>query len=155
MEDSRPHQAAALQRPYGVDLPAKRPAALLQQLAARHRRRHANRIGGNSPSPLQLALGIRPYARDGIHAALSRAGFDVSELLELPELREFTRGETASLAREVVGAEYAQLVEVLAAYSGDSPLVIVLAGQLIRTEQLDPRLLSQRDEFRDRAECLA
>jgi hypothetical protein len=111
----------------------------LAALFAAARRPHA---------PLQLVLSIRPYARDGIHAALSRAGFDMSELLELPQLREFTRGETASLASEVLGAEYAHLVDVLAAYGGDSPLVIVLAGQLIRREQLDPRLLSQRDEFR-------
>jgi hypothetical protein len=111
----------------------------LATLLAAARRPHA---------PLQLVLAIRPYARDGIHAALSRAGFDVSELLDLPELRELTPGETEALAREVLGTEYAHLAGVLAAQGGDSPLITVLGAQLIRREQLDPRLLSQRDEFR-------
>jgi hypothetical protein len=97
---------------------------------------------------LQVVLAIRPYARDGIHAALSRAGFDVSEILDLPELRELAPGETAALAREALGPEYAHLAGVLAAHSGDSPLVTVLGAELIRRDQLDPRLLSQRQEFR-------
>jgi hypothetical protein len=111
----------------------------LPALLAAARRPHA---------PLQLVLAIRPYARDGIHAALSRAGFDVTEILDLPELRELTRAETEALAREALGPEYAHLASLLAAHGGESPLVTVLGAQFVRKEQLDPRLLSQRDEFR-------
>ena len=111
----------------------------LDGLLAAARRPHA---------PLHLVLAIRPQARNGIHAALSRADFDVSEVLELPELRELTPGETQALAREALGPEYVDLARVLAAHGGDSPLMTVLGAQLIRREQLDPRLLFQRAEFR-------
>jgi hypothetical protein len=111
----------------------------LTALLAAARRAHA---------PLQLVLAIRPHARDGIHAAVSRVGFDVTEILDLPELRELTREETEALAREALGPEYAHLAGLLATHGGESPLVTVLGAQFVRSEQLDPRLLSQRDEFR-------
>jgi hypothetical protein len=106
--------------------------------AARHR-----------SQPTKILLSLRPYGSDHIRSSAVRAGFDIREILSLPELRELSRESAIELAREALGPEYSDNAEALAEITRDSPLVTVIGGKLIAERAVGPRLLAHHTEFKD------
>ena len=100
------------------------------------------------PHPVKLILSCRPQGLDPLKSQLSRAGFDVQEIAELPVIGELTREEVTELGRQSLGLEFAFLAERLAAATWDCPLVTVIGGQLLARRAIAPGLLERDEEFR-------
>ncbi|MEI9863583.1 MAG: restriction endonuclease [Limisphaerales bacterium] len=102
----------------------------------------------HSHSPRKLLLSTRPQRLDFLKAELTRAGFDYTEILELPQLKHLDRDEVKALARQALGNRLAHLDRRLAAVTWDCPLVTVVGGKLLASASLDPQLLESHDGFR-------
>ncbi len=100
------------------------------------------------PHVTKLILSCRPQAIDHVRSQLTHGGFDVQEVLVLPDVKELSRGEVTELGRQALGAEFANLAEQLAAATWDCPLVTVVGGQLLAKKDISPELLERDDEFR-------
>ena len=84
-----------------------------------------------------------------MRSLLTQGGFDVQEVVVLPEVRELTRVEVIELARQALGTEFRHLAEQLAAATWDCPLVTVVGGQLLAKKAITPDLLERDEEFRE------
>ena len=91
---------------------------------------------------------MSPQGIDYLKSKLTRGGFDVQEVVDLPDVKELSRGEVTELGRQVLGAEFASLAEQLAAATWDCPLVTVVGGQLLAKKAISPKLLERDEEFR-------
>jgi hypothetical protein len=101
------------------------------------------------PNRIKLVLSSRPQGIPSIKTALSEMGFDPSETQELGEVKDLTKDQVRQLARQSLGTSREAFVEPLRLATGDSPLVLLVAGKLLATDQLDPRLLEQHGKFQD------
>ncbi len=101
------------------------------------------------PNIVKLVLSCRPQGIGSLKSQLTQGGFDVQEVVELPEVKELSREEVTELARQALGAELAGLVEQLAAATWDCPLVTVVGGQLLAKKAISPDLLERDQDFRD------
>ena len=101
------------------------------------------------PNIVKLFLSCRPQGIGSLKSQLTQGGFDVQEVVELPEVRELSRDEVAELGRQALGAEFAGLAEQLAAATWDCPLVTVVGGQLLAKKAISPDLLERDQDFRD------
>jgi hypothetical protein len=98
---------------------------------------------------LKVLLVTRPHATDYLAAQARSAGFDRNHIVinePLPDLN-YAR-EHRRLARLVLGRDWAHYADRLAAVTRDSPLLTVLGGELLRTEQVAPSFLDRHDTFR-------
>jgi hypothetical protein len=96
----------------------------------------------------KLLLSTRPQRLDFLKAELARAGFDHTEIIQLPELRHLSRDEVKILARQALGEKFKHLDHRLANATWDCPLVTVVGGKLLATASLDPQLLESHEGFR-------
>ena len=101
------------------------------------------------PNIVKLFLSCRPQGIGSLKSQLTQGGFDVQEVVELPEVRELSRDEVAELGRQALGAKFAGLAEQLAAATWDCPLVTVVGGQLLAKKAISPDLLERDQDFRD------
>ena len=100
------------------------------------------------PHLTKLLLSCRPQGVDYLRSLLTQGGFDVQEVVVLPEVTELTRDEVTELAQQALGNEFRQLAEHLAAATRDCPLVTVVGGQLLAKRAIPPDLLERDEEFR-------
>lgn len=96
----------------------------------------------------KLLLSTRPQRLDFLKAELTLAGFDCTEIEQLPELKHLSRDEVKALARQALGLKLAYLDRRLANATWDCPLVTVVGGKLLATESLAPELLESHEKFR-------
>ena len=101
------------------------------------------------PNIVKLILSCRPQGIGSLKSQLTQGGFDVQEVVELPEVRELSREEVAELGRQALGSEFAGLAKQLAAATADCPLVTVVGGQLLAKKAISPDLLERDQDFRD------
>lgn len=97
------------------------------------------------PDHIHLVLATRPHGLRTLRQGLAFAGFDATDILELPELHELAYEDVAALAQEVIGTQQGARLAQLVAVSRDSPLITVIAGQLLTRNRLDPALLANGD----------
>ena len=99
------------------------------------------------PHVTKLLLSCRPQGISYLRSQLTQGGFDVHEVVNLPEVKELSREEVTELGREALGSEFAGLAERLAAATWDCPLVTVVGGQLLAEKSIAPDLLERDEEF--------
>ena len=99
-------------------------------------------------SKKKLLLSTRPQRLDFLKAELTRAGFDYTELCEVPPLKHLSREDVKALARQALGPKFAHLDRRLAEATWDCPLVTVVGGKLLASEAIDPKLLEGHNGFR-------
>ena len=134
----------------GADHLPYRPCVVVVDDA--HRRSDLPTLLGLSrqrPHVTKLILSCRPQGIDYLKSQLTRGGFDVQEVVDLPDVKELSRGEVTELGRQALGAEFASLAEQLAAATWDCPLVTVVGGQLLAKKAIPPKLLERDEDFRD------
>ena len=100
------------------------------------------------PQVTKLFLSCRPQGLSHLRSQLTQGGFDVREVVDLPEVKELSREEVTELGREALGTEFAGLADQLAAATWDCPLVTVVGGQLLAKKAIAPDLLERDEEFR-------
>ena len=118
---------------------AHRRGDLPALLALIRQRRHATK----------LILSCRPQGIGYLRSQLTEGGFDVREVVDLPNVKELSRSEVTVLGRQALGAEFEHLAEQLAEATWDCPLVTVVGGQLLAQKAIPPDLLERDEEFRD------
>ena len=101
------------------------------------------------PHATKLILSCRPQGVGYMKSQLTQGGFDVHEVVNLPDVKELSRDEVTELGRQALGAELEHLAEQLAAATWDCPLVTVVGGQLLAQKAIPPELLERDEEFRD------
>ena len=99
------------------------------------------------PHVTKLFLSCRPQGISHLRSQLTQGGFDVHEVVALPDVKELSREEVTELGREALGSEFAGLAERLAAATWDCPLVTVVGGQLLAEKAISPDLLERDEEF--------
>lgn len=97
----------------------------------------------------KLVLACRPQGIDYLKSRLTQGGFDVREVVELPDVKELSLQEVTELGRQALGPEFAGFAERLAAATWDCPLVTVVGGRLLARKAIAPELLERDAEFRD------
>ena len=97
----------------------------------------------------KLLLSCRPQGIDYLKSQLTQGGYDVQEVVVLPDVKELSREEVIELGRQALGPEFAGLAEQLAAATWDCPLVTVVGGQLLAKRAIAPELLERDEEFRN------
>ena len=100
------------------------------------------------PYVTKLILSCRPQGIGYLKSQLVQGGFDVREVVDLPDVKELSREEVTELGRQALGTEFASLAEQLAAATWDCPLVTVVGGQLLAKKAIAPDLLERDEEFR-------
>ena len=101
------------------------------------------------PHVTKLILSCRPQGIGYLKSQLTQGGFDVHEVVVLPDVNELSREEVTVLGRQALGAEFEHLAEQLAAATWDCPLVTVVGGQLLAQKAIPPDLLERDEEFRN------
>ena len=101
------------------------------------------------PHVTKLVLSCRPQAIDYLKSQLTQGGFDVQEVVVLPDVKKLSHEEIIELGRQALGPEFAGHAEQLAAATWDCPLVTVVGGQLLARKAITPELLERDEEFRD------
>ncbi len=101
----------------------------------------------HSAGQKKLLLSARPQRLDYLKSELTLAGFDCTEIEQLPELKHLSRDEVKALARQALGLKLAHLDRRLANATWDCPLVTVVGGKLLATESLTPELLESQEKF--------
>ena len=101
------------------------------------------------PHVTKLVLTCRPQGIDYLKSQLTQGGFDVRDVVELPDVEELSLEEVTELGRQALGPEFVGLAERLAAVTRDCPLVTVVGGQLLAKKAIAPELLERDEEFRD------
>ncbi len=97
----------------------------------------------------KVIFSCRPYGLNYIKTALNRVGIDPKEVDELPEIKELDSEGLQKLGREILGKEYQHLIKSLIRVAEDSPLVMVVGGELIKEKRINPILLERQTEFQD------
>ena len=100
------------------------------------------------PHATKFLLSCRPQGSGHLKSQLTQGGFDVQEVVGLPDVKELSRGEVIELGRQALGPEFAGFAERLAAATRDCPLVTVVGGQLLAKKAIDPELLERDEDFR-------
>ena len=101
------------------------------------------------PHVIKLILSCRPQGVGYLKSQLAQGGFDVREIVDLPNVDELSRDQVTELGRQALGAEFEHLAEQLAAATWDCPLVTVIGGQLLAQRAIHPGLLERDEEFRE------
>ena len=96
----------------------------------------------------KIILSCRPQTIDHVMSQLTHGGFDVEEVVVLPDVKELSRRQVTELGRQALGLEFASLADQLAAATWDCPLVTVVGGQLLAKKDISPELLERDEDFR-------
>ncbi len=97
----------------------------------------------------KIILSCRPYGFDYIKTVLNRAGVDPQEIYNTFEIEEMGSEDLEKLGLEVLGEKYKHLIKSLIQVADNSPLVIVVGGNLIKEKKIRPILLERQREFHD------
>ena len=97
----------------------------------------------------KLILSCRPQGIGYLKSQLTQGGFDVHEVVVLPNVSELSRADVTELGRQALGAEFEHLAQQLTGATWDCPLVTVVGGQLLAQNAIPPGLLERDEEFRD------
>ncbi len=100
------------------------------------------------PHPTKLILTTRPNGTPAVAVALAQAGIDPTTILRL-DLQAPKAADMEQLATEALGPNWRQYAKRVVMITGDSPLITVLAAQLLATQQISPDLLETTAEFRE------
>lgn len=100
------------------------------------------------PERIRLVLATRPHGTASVLGDLRRAGFSLGEIARLGPVPELKREDRVALARQALGPQFEWLAGRVADATKDSPLVTVVAGQLLVARQIEVGLLEQDEEFR-------
>ena len=100
------------------------------------------------PHVTKLFFSCRPQGLGHLRSQLTQSGFDVHEVVALPDVKELSREEVTKLGREALGPGLMELAERLAEATWDCPLVTVVGGQLLAKKAIAPDLLERDEEFR-------
>ena len=100
------------------------------------------------PHATKLILSCRPQGIGYLKSQLTEGGFDVHEVVDLPDVNELSRAEVTVLGRQALGTEFEHLAEQLSEATWDCPLVTVVGGQLLAQRAIPPDLLERDEEFR-------
>lgn len=95
----------------------------------------------------KIIFSCRPYGLDYIKNSLNRAGVDPNEIDIIPEIKELESKDLEKLGLEVLGEEYNHLIKSLIQVADNSPLVVVVGGNLIKEKKIGPLLLERQSEF--------
>ena len=131
------------------DLPSKSCVIIVDDAHRREDLPALLALSQQRPHETKLILSCRPQTIDYLKSQLTQGGFDVHEIVVLPDVKELSHEEVTELGRQVLGPEFAGLAEQLAAATWDCPLVTVVGGQLLARKAISPELLERDEEFRD------
>lgn len=95
----------------------------------------------------KIIFACRPYGFNYIKNILNRAGVDPQEIGIIPEIKELESGDLEKLGLDVLGEEYKHLIKSLIQVADNSPLVMVVGGNLIKEKKIGPLLLERQSEF--------
>lgn len=95
--------------------------------------------------PIKLVLSLRPHALQMVEAELSRQGV---RYRKLDEIKELGKAEREALAKQALGEQHSHLASSLASIAYDSPLVIVIGGQLIASQSIPVSLIGRQEDCR-------
>lgn len=95
--------------------------------------------------PIKLVLSLRPHALQTVETELSRQGI---RYLKLDEIKELGKTEREALAQQALGDQHSHLASSLASMAYDSPLVIVVGGQLVASQSIPINLISRQEDCR-------
>lgn len=95
--------------------------------------------------PVKLVLSLRPHGLQTVESELSRQGI---RYLKLDEIKELGKTEREALAQQALGEQHSHLASSLASMAYDSPLVIVVGGQLIASQSIPINLISRQEDCR-------
>ena len=84
----------------------------------------------------KIIISSRPYGLNYIRNALNKAGIDHKKVENLSEIKELQLKDLQKLGFEVLGEEYQDLINPLIQVAKDSPLVMVVGGNLIKEKKL-------------------
>ena len=96
---------------------------------------------------IKLLLSSRPHGIQYIGTTLNQGRIDSLQIQRLDELQKLSTDEMKALARQVLNPEYANLTHQLAAIADDSPLVLVVGGQLLNEKGISLNLLERETDF--------
>jgi hypothetical protein len=98
---------------------------------------------------VKLIVAISQESRDTIYSHLKLANFQFEEIFELPPLQGVQK--PMDLARAILGTEDLYAINQLVTLASDSPLIMVIAGELFKRGQVGHTLLAlSHDDFRQR-----
>lgn len=97
----------------------------------------------------RILMITRPHALNYLRGAVASAGYDLTQLQVLPVLKELAKEDVKLLAEQALGERFHHLADRLVEITWDSPLVTVVAGQLVAREMVAPEMLERREDFRD------
>lgn len=97
---------------------------------------------------LKIILSSRPQGLEYIRGTLTRGGFDLCELDDIPEIKDLGSSDLQKLAKSVLGKDNLRFLHPLLAVARDSPLVLVIGGRLIAEKKIAPALLQRYSDFR-------
>ena len=101
------------------------------------------------PGRVKLILAIRQDDLDEMRQHLFLANFQPEEILELPLLQEVEK--PIELAKAILGKEDLDPISQLVALASDSPLIMVIAGELLKRGLIHHSILAlSHDDFRQR-----
>jgi hypothetical protein len=98
---------------------------------------------------IKVVLVTRPHAVSYLTMQIINTGFDRSDIVSISPLAELNYAHHhRKLARLALGQQWANYADELASATRDSPLLTVLGGQLLQSEQVSPSALTQNKIFR-------
>lgn len=101
------------------------------------------------PDSTKLVLSSRPWATATLNAIFAQAGVDSSKIARIGPLKPLGSGDSERLAAEALGPGWDRYAARVAAATADSPLITVIASELLKTEQVSPELLEATPTFRE------
>ena len=128
-------------------LPSQRCVIIVDDAHRRDDLKAVLAAGQQYPDRVKTIFSSRPQGRDRLRGALTMAAYDPREIESFPELDRLSIDDMEKLAGEILGENNQQLIEPLVGVSKDSPLVLVIGGNLIAEGSVAPAMLERHDEF--------
>lgn len=97
---------------------------------------------------LKLVLSFRPYKKEEIEHELYQAGYDINNILELPEVLPLRRNDARSLATAILGNKFEIYRDRLLERADNVPLLIIIGGKMVSQQLVDVELLEHSKDFR-------
>jgi hypothetical protein len=104
-------------------------------------------IAQQYPDRVKIVLSCRPQGLEYIRATLTRGGFDTQEVENISEIKELGQSDLEELGRRVLGRNRQQFLVPLIQVAKGSLLVLVIGGQLVARDAIDPAMLERHSEF--------
>ncbi|MHA1756315.1 MAG: DUF4062 domain-containing protein [Promethearchaeota archaeon] len=99
------------------------------------------------PKRFKLILTSRNHGIPYIQSLFTRIGIDFKKVEQFKEIKELNRDELKQLGNIVLRENHKKFLDPLLRVSKDSTLVLVIGGQLIRKNTIEPSLLERLSDF--------